>query len=57
MIKMSFHIIQKNSMIPKSFDDLKVIQIWSTDFDNPKVYIDTSILDNQGFLDPFLISL
>ena len=44
-------------MIPKSFDDLKGIQIWSTDLDKPKVYSDTSIFDDLGFLDPFLISL
>ena len=41
----------------KSFDDLKGIQNWSTDFDNPEVYSDTSIFDDLGFLNPFLISL
>ena len=30
---------------PKEFDDLKEISIESTDFDNPKVYGDTSISD------------
>ena len=34
----------------KSFDDLKGIQIWSTDFDNPEVYSDTSIFDDLVFL-------
>ena len=36
---------------PKEFDDLKEISIESTDFDNPKVYRDSSIFD--GLVETF----
>ena len=38
-------MFQSNSMIPQVIDDPKGISIGSMDFDNPKVYGDTFILD------------
>ena len=37
-------MVQTN-LIAQVFNDLKVISIGSMDFDNPKVYGDTSIFD------------
>ena len=38
-------IIQRDSLILGMIRDLKGISIGNTDFDNPKVYSDTSIFD------------